>query len=186
MEIKRYFTKEILPKKLHDELSAITGPIFSGVMVRDLNVIIILSQEPTTQQDQDILDTVEAHDPTPTAFDAEKDATNRRQSAGIDLYQKIYADLTLNQTFSTVDASISGYDTLLKLRCMLKDGSGKTALRFLVRDTGVAAMLTAEQITLFKGWVRQYCWDHRTTPEMVYSYEQFMGVLDAVETAESI
>lgn len=186
MGIKRLFTKEILPKKLHEELSSIIGPIFSGIMVRDLDVTILLSQDPTNQQDQDILDTVTSHDPTPTDFEIEKDATNKRQSAGIDLYQKIYADLSLNKTFPTVDSSIAGYDTLLKLRCMFKDGSGKTALRFLARDTGVAALFSVEQIARFKVWARQYCWNHRTSDEMVYSYEQFMDVLDAVETLESI
>lgn len=186
MQTKRHFTKIILPRKLHDELSEIIGPIFDGLMVKADKISVLLSQEPTTQQDQDILDTVSDHDPTPTAFSVERDATKRRQTAGIDLYQKIYADLTLIETFATVDASISGYDTLLKLRCMLKDGSGKTALRFLVRDPSVGNMLTAEQTEKFRVWMREYCWNHRTTPEMVYTYDQYMGILTLVETEENI
>jgi len=183
---QRVFAKNILPRKLHEELANVIGPIFTGIQVVGDQVTIVLSQEPTTQQDQDILDTINNHVNTPTAASIEEDETKRRQTDGMVLYQKLYADLSLNETFATVDSSISGYDTLLKLRCMLKDGSGKTALRFLVKHVGPLNLFSADQLERFRLWTRDYCWEHRVSTYQGLDRASYDQVLDAVEQAENI
>ena len=194
----RNFTKTVLPKKLHEELDAIVGPIFEGVTTKGDSLTVVLSQEPTTAQDQDILDTVNDHDPTPDAIQLEEELTKNRQLDGEKLYQKMYADLSLNATFATVDSSIVGYDTLTKLRCMLKDGSGKTALRYLVTDLVINdaqnPLFPADQRERFRQCIRDYCFKYRAgdgddpqgNPYSAYDRAAYDLFLNYIETAQNV
>lgn len=199
----RVFDKEVLAKKLHDELNAIIEPVFEGIQTfkpvsGQATVTVVLSQEPTTQQDADILQVINDHDPTPLEITIEEDATKKRQADGEKLYQKMYADLSLNGTFATVDSSIIGYDTLTKLRCMLKDGSGKTALRYIFTDPVInhaeTPLFPADQHERFRVLIRDYCFNHRegdgvdhnSIPYVNYDRASYDLFLDYIEQAPSV
>ena len=196
--LERNFVKEVLPNKLHKELEGVIGPIFLGLQIVGDNVKVVLSQEPTTQQDQDIVDTIDDHEPVPLAITVEEEATKSRQLDGELLYQKMYADLSLNKTFATVDSSIVGYDTLTKLRCMLKDGSGKTALRYLMTDSVIndaqSPLFPADQRERFRQLVRDYCFKYRagdgddpnSIPYAAYDRTSYDLFLDFIEAAPNV
>lgn len=112
--------------------------------------------------------------------------TQARQIDGINLFQKIYADLMIENTFSTVDASISGYDVLIRLRCMLKDGSGKSALRYLTKHIGANGIFPTNQYEKIKLWLEDYCYKYRVSSYASLTREQYNNVLIAIETAENI
>jgi len=123
---------------------------------------------------------------SPDELISEYSMTEKRAEDGFNLYKKIYSDVSINNSFPTVDSSIEGYEVLVKIRCMLKDGSGKSALRFLIKHIQPLDIFPVDQTERFRLWIRDYCWEHRVAAYQGLDRASYDEVLDAVETALTI
>lgn len=170
--------------KLHEDLK--DSFLKYNYFTQKNNSLKIFFSEDLTQDDIDQVTVFINNFVEYSVFDEYVANTQLRQKEGFDLFQDIYADLTIEDTFSTVDDSIAGYDVLIRLRCMLKDGSGKTALRYLVKHIGDNGIFPLEQYQKIRGWIRGYCYKHRISIYSSLDRGQYDAVLDAVENSVSI
>lgn len=112
----------------------------------------------------------------------ETSITASRQAEGFALYQKIFADISVDGTLSNIDASLTIYPNLQTIRCLLKDGMGETSLRYLIKTIIPLGVFSTEQTDRWKGWIREFC--HNYMPAVfagsTAAYDSF---LDNVETA---
>lgn len=125
-----------------------------------------------------------AYEPTvQPPLQAELLRTQDRQEAGFILYQKIFADLSINSTLSSVDQTLLVYPALQTMRCLLKDGMGETALRFHVKTIVPMGLFSTEAAERYRVLTREYCQEFRPAQYDEATYDM---ILDQIETAETI
>jgi hypothetical protein len=101
----------------------------------------------------------------------------RKQYAGFALYQRIVSKINIDSNlYTSVDGGLAVYPNFLQIRNLLKDGFFEFALRYLVKDPGIQAAFSVDQLNLFKQWIRAEAKSFGATDEL----------LDAIETLENI
>lgn len=167
----------------HDfpELNVFTVVINSDGSISEDNITIGFVSALSPAQEVDLTDIMAA--PTLDPLTVETDATVMRHAEGFALYQRIFADISIAGSLSSVDGSIAMYPTLQNIRCMLKDGMGETALRYLIKHIQPLGVFTPEQIENWRLWVREFCQKYRPSQ---YDEATYDTILDAIETSESI
>ena len=173
--------KKVILENDFPELSVFKVVINADGSVSEDNITIGFSVDLTPQQEIN-LTTIMAG-PELSALTQETYITIQRQADGFSLYQKIFADLSVAETLSSVDGTISAYPYLQTIRCLLKDGMGETALRYLMKHIVPLGMFSQTQIDTYQAWIRQFCQNYRPSQYDEATYE---SILTLIETEASI
>lgn len=145
------------------------------------NIEIEFLSDLSALQQQDLMNIMTA--PELSALTKETDITVVRQADGFALYQKIFSDLSVAATLSSVDETISVYPYLQTIRCLLKDGMGETALRYLIKHIVPLNIFSTKQIDDYKLWIRDFCQKYRP---ISYDTTTYDSILTMIETEVSI
>jgi hypothetical protein len=173
--------KRVILEHEFPELSVFTVKINSDGSISEDNVVIGFTSALSPAQEITLIDIMAA--PTLDPLTVETDATVLRHADGFALYQRIFADISIAGNLSSVDGSIAMYPTLQNIRCMLKDGMGETALRYLIKHIQPLGAFTPEQIENWRLWVREFCQKYRPSQ---YDEATYDGILTMIETEVSI
>ncbi len=199
--ITKDFTRQVLVKKLHQELVS-WSPKVMGIMSPPdgTNFFqVVLYEKLTPQEDIELHKLVmEDHIPSSSLLD-EKDLTDTRNKEGFDLYKMIFADISDNEPVTNIDAFITISDVLHKLRNFLKDGNFETAVRYMYKYVQPVATGEGGLFPLgfekYRGWIKNIAikYDSKMLIEMkdinpatIGTPVENMILVDYIEIAESV
>ena len=110
--------------------------------------------------------------------------SEKKQSEGWQLYQKMFGYINAKGGLGPVDQGSQVYQTyIVPVRNMLKDGCPEYVLRHLVKELTPSGLFDDTTIKYFTLWVRKYAHNYRPTS---LTYEQYDAILDLIETEETI
>lgn len=100
---------------------------------------------------------VAAHDGIQDPVDKEKINTEAKMREGFEMYQKIFAHITVNDPIASIDNFLSIYPAISLLRMLLKDAMFESALRFMATKTEIGGF---NSLALYQAWVRELAKKH--------------------------
>ena len=181
----RDFERQILVKKLHDEVTdwseKVDGIISSPDGTNKFRVM--LNQEIDASEDIELSNIVIGHIPS-DAFIDEQEKTNTRNVEGFVLYKKIFAHISSNDAVTNIDSFIVASDYIHKLRNFLKDGNFETAVRYMYVTIRPMNLFTHQE--LYRTWIKDIAVEYN--PALSVPVEDFggMSTIDYIEVAAAI
>jgi len=109
------------------------------------------------------------------SFLHEINVTEKRNEEGFLLYKKIFSHISDSYPIESIDVFLEVYPVLMTFRCLLKDGQGESALRYMKRV--LEPLHLYEDFDLYKGWVRSFC--------IKYNANLDQSSLDYIENADN-
>lgn len=174
--ITRTFTKEILLEKLQDEIkNNIPNLDFSISTRSNLLVITILNEAISQQDDEKLTSIVNFHTPSSDFVD-QIALTEERNKEGFEVYKKIFAHISTVSPVGQIDPFLQAYPSIMIFRCLMKDGQGESALRFVSKT--IKPMNLFPSVDLYIDWIRDFC--------KKYNSNLTDQHLDAIENLEEV
>lgn len=174
--ITRTFYKEILPELLLKELQEGLPSLVLSVKTGRHGgwVVEINSNSISAEDDQELARIVNAHIPS-DEFLEQVALTEERNKEGFEEYKRIFAHISAHSPVGAIDPFLQAYPSIMIFRCLMKDGQGESALRYVSRT--IKPMNLFPHVDLYIAWVREFCkkYNPNLTEEM----------LDYIENSEN-